>query len=86
MANTLLTPTWVSREILETLVNREPKIGASINMRLPQRYVMRNEQIAAHLAPMDSRAVLALGAAAIMANPEPISRRALFGLAWKHKR
>ena len=76
MPNTFVTPEWITREALELLLEaNRPIIGQTIKVRLPKRFQVNTP-------PVSGKALLALGAAAVIANPEPISRRSLFGLGW----
>lgn len=79
MANTLVTPEWITKQFMrdyEDIRNRQPKIGDTIQIRLPKRYAVPS-------VPVDGKVLLALGAAAVIANPTPISRRSLLGLSWR---
>ncbi len=76
MANTLLTIQWIARDLLKR--NKPLRVGDTIPIRVPQRFSM-----ASAVAPVHPAVVMALGATAVLVNPQPISRRALFGLAWK---
>lgn len=86
MPNQFVTPTWIAREFSKTYDTREfPAVGDTIRVKLPDRYIHDVSRPARQLPPepLPLKAVLALGAAAVVASPRKISRRSLFGLGWR---
>jgi hypothetical protein len=73
MPNTFITPAWITQETADHMArifsvsNWTPTWPEPIHVAMP---------------PMSGEALLALGAAAVIANPEPISRRSMLGLGW----
>lgn len=87
MPNTLLTPAWLVRDAF----TRTATVGDTISIRRPMRELLpmpmpQRAPSPSVDSPVDPRVIVAVGAAAVVANPQPISRRALFGLAWKGRR
>lgn len=68
MANVLVTPAWITNGCCEYLNN------STVHARLPQRFQ------APPSAPLNGKVLLAVGAAAVIANPRKVSRRGFFGL------
>lgn len=81
MANTLMTPTWVTQETAQAFMNefdaRIRQQGDTIRVKLPARYAAKTS------APIDGKVLLALGAAAVIASPRKVSRRGFMGIGWK---
>lgn len=75
MANTLVTPKWISREAI-SVMDYSPRVILENNYR----YDVARDAFELRPEPLPPKAVLALGAAAIVASPRKISRRSLFGM------
>ncbi len=76
MANTLITPEWLMRDMLAHHAVTPSMHAALTRANATLFNPARN---AIPLTPV----VVALGVAAFIASPQPISRRAFLGLAWK---
>jgi hypothetical protein len=88
MANTFITPAWVTKDALDAFRNGQQRALETWTSPLNAAMSPLTDDfipMPVPATPVDGRVVLALGAAAVIANPEPISRRALFGLAWIRK-
>ena len=78
MPNTFITPAWIAEDIAHIYseyLRNVPRIGETIQVRMPKRVLVNTPQIS-------GKALLALSAAAVIANPQPVSRRSMLGLGW----
>jgi len=77
--NVLITPEWITAEAMRYLHD--------MPSTRPRLTINRTHEVVRQLAQqqpmaMNGKALLALGAAAVIANPEPLSRRSMLGLGW----